>query len=58
MTVLIECTGRLFTAATRHKQRFCDIKIDEKGTLKAIKHNKYENIVGSVILSILRGNSI
>jgi hypothetical protein len=48
ITSLIECTGRLFTAATRHKQRCCDIKIDEKGTLKATEQDKYENIAGLV----------
>jgi hypothetical protein len=40
--------GETFTTATRHKQRCCDIKIDEKGTLKVTKHDKYENIAGSV----------
>jgi hypothetical protein len=48
---LIECTRRLFIAATRHQQRYCDIEIDEKGTLKATEHDKhdtYENIAGSV----------
>jgi hypothetical protein len=28
------------------------IKIDEKGTLKATEHDKYENIAGSVWLSL------
>jgi hypothetical protein len=40
--------GRLFTAATRHKQRCCDIKRDEKRNMKATEHDKYENIAGSV----------
>jgi hypothetical protein len=29
ITSLIKCTGRLFTAATRHKQHGCDHKIDK-----------------------------
>jgi hypothetical protein len=35
---------------SRHTQHTtcCDIKIDEKGTLKAIKDDKYEIIAGSV----------
>jgi hypothetical protein len=28
----------------------CDIEIDEKGTLKATKHDEYENIADSVFL--------
>jgi hypothetical protein len=40
--------GRLFTAATRHKQHCCDIKIDKKGTLKATEHEKYETISGLI----------
>jgi hypothetical protein len=48
ITALIECTGRLFTAVTRHKQRCCDITIDENENLKATERDKYENITGSV----------
>jgi hypothetical protein len=33
------------------------VKIDEKGTLKAIEHDKYENIAGSVWLSLLMGSN-
>jgi hypothetical protein len=39
---------RHFTAATRHEQHYYDTEIDEKGTLKATEHDKYENIGGSV----------
>jgi hypothetical protein len=45
---MTECTGRLSTVATPHKQRYCDIEIDEKGALKATEHDKCENIAGSV----------
>jgi hypothetical protein len=34
--------GRHFTAATRHKQRYRDIDIDENGFLKATEHDKYK----------------
>jgi hypothetical protein len=30
-------------------------KIDEKGTLKATEYDKYENITGSVLLSLFMG---
>jgi hypothetical protein len=32
-------------------------KIDEKGTLKANEHDKYENIAGSVLLSLFMGSN-
>jgi hypothetical protein len=40
---LTECTGRLFTAATRRKQRCCDNLIDEKGTfiIGSIQEDKF-----------------
>jgi hypothetical protein len=34
ITTLIECTGRLFTAPTRHKQRWCGDKIEKIRTPK------------------------
>jgi hypothetical protein len=32
-------------------------EIDEKGTLKAIEHNTYENIAGSVSMSLFMGSN-
>jgi hypothetical protein len=48
--------GRRFLANTRHKQRYCNIEIIEKGTLKATDHDKSENIAGSVCLSLFIGS--
>jgi hypothetical protein len=48
ITILIECTRRHFTAATRHKQHYCDMEIDEKGTLNTIEHDKYGTIASPV----------
>jgi hypothetical protein len=44
------------TFYTWHKQRFCDIKVDENGTFKAEEHDKYENIAGSDWLSLFMGS--
>ncbi len=49
--------GRHFTAATRHKQRYCDIEIYLKGILKATKNDKYENIAGSIWLNLFMGSN-
>jgi hypothetical protein len=34
-----------------------NIEIDEKGTLKDTEHDKYENIAGSVRLSLFMGSN-
>ena len=57
ITALIECTGRLFTAATRHKQRCCDNKIETVGNPKVAQHDKNENVAGSVWLSLFMDGS-
>ena len=50
---LIEGTGQFFTTATQHKQRRYDDKnIDQWDALQVIQHNNYENVAGSVWLSL------
>ena len=43
-----------FTAATRHKQRWWDRKIQKKEPLKKAQNNKFANVAGSVWLSTLQ----
>jgi hypothetical protein len=44
LIALVKCIERLFTAAKRHKQRYCDIKYMKKELLKATEHDKYMHI--------------
>jgi hypothetical protein len=35
----------------------CSVQIDDKGTLKATEHYKFETIAGSVLLSLFMGSN-
>jgi hypothetical protein len=43
--------------ANTQTKHITNTKIEEKGTLKATEHDKYENIAGSVWLSMFMGSN-
>jgi hypothetical protein len=45
-----------YSRHTAHTHTHCDIEIDERGTSKATKHDKYENIADSIWLSLFMGS--
>jgi hypothetical protein len=49
--------GSAFSSINQVRVIVITNKVDEKGTLKATKRDKYENIAGSVRLSLFMGSN-